>query len=283
LLDIYHARGLTTVVDLCGSDPPNPLLRPFRFEAAWISHHNFAAFVEKEWQPGEAMIIVVDFLNQFTTSPRNWNHEVFQNIFRRKRHLLARLHGVQKALSTNPNPFLFKLEKELISQYNQTLKQEELLWFQKCRVRWLQCGDSNTTFTPLPRRRRNKVEGLEDVNGNWVTEQDQLKLIATDYFKELYSSDDREARPWSHPSDFPPLLPEDQAAFARGVTDLEIKDALFSLFAYVFLLKTMILWQPITHYSIKLENNDNFWQASTMYPYIKTSNGRTMFSYLSVV
>ncbi len=33
---------------------------------------------------------------------------------------------------------------------------------------------------------------MEDVNGNWVTEQDQLKLIATDYFKELYSSDDKE-------------------------------------------------------------------------------------------
>lgn len=25
------------LIDLCGSDPPNPLLRPFRFEAAWIS------------------------------------------------------------------------------------------------------------------------------------------------------------------------------------------------------------------------------------------------------
>lgn len=76
----------------------------------------------------------VDFLNQFTTSLRNWNHEVFGNLFRRKRHLLARLHGVQKALSTNPNPFLFKNVQELISQYNQTLKQEELLWCVSCEM-----------------------------------------------------------------------------------------------------------------------------------------------------
>ncbi len=31
---------------------------------------------------------------------------------------------------------------------------------------------------------------------------------------------------------FSPLLPEDQAAFARGVTDLELKDALFSIGAF---------------------------------------------------
>jgi hypothetical protein len=41
---------------------------------------------------------------------------------------------------------------------------------------------------------------LEDVNGNWATEEDQLELIATNYFKELYSNDDMEARPWSQPS-----------------------------------------------------------------------------------
>lgn len=36
------------LMDLCGSDPPNPLLRPFWFEAAWISHQNLSEFVEKE-------------------------------------------------------------------------------------------------------------------------------------------------------------------------------------------------------------------------------------------
>lgn len=35
-------------------------------------------------------------------------------------------------------------------------------------------------------RRRNKVEELEDVNGNWVTEQDQLKFLATDDFFPRY-------------------------------------------------------------------------------------------------
>ena len=113
----------------------------------------------------------VDFLNQFTTSLRNWNHEVFGNLFRRKRHLLARLHGVQKALSTNPNPFLFKLEKELISQVNTIKLSNKKSFCGASRVRWLQCGDSNTSFfhtSTIVRRRRNKVEGLEDVNGNWV-------------------------------------------------------------------------------------------------------------------
>ncbi|KAA3462487.1 reverse transcriptase [Gossypium australe] len=69
-----------------------------------------------------------DSLLSLQISLGEWNKSIFGNIFKRKRHLLARLDGVQKALEIRPNPFLFRLEKDLMTEYNIILVQEESLW-----------------------------------------------------------------------------------------------------------------------------------------------------------
>lgn len=62
-----------------------------------------------------------------------FNKEVFGNIFRRKRHLEARLRGVQRRLEEVDSARFCLLEKELQDEYNKVLYQEELLWYQKSR------------------------------------------------------------------------------------------------------------------------------------------------------
>ena len=42
---------------------------------------------------------------------KKWNVDVFGNLFTKKKRLLARLHGTQKALANNPNEFLLELEQ----------------------------------------------------------------------------------------------------------------------------------------------------------------------------
>ena len=54
-------------------------------------------------------------------------------------------------------------EKQLIEEFNNTLVQEELLWFQKSREQWVKFGDRNTKFfhvQTLVRRKHNKIHGL---------------------------------------------------------------------------------------------------------------------------
>lgn len=46
----------------------------------------------------------------FVVRARRWNIEVFGNSFAKKKRVLARLHGAQKALANNPNEFLLELE-----------------------------------------------------------------------------------------------------------------------------------------------------------------------------
>lgn len=114
-----------------------------------------------------------------------WNKEVYGNIFKQKRVLLARIRGIQKSLGKHDNPFLLKLEKDLILQYDQIRDVEALFWRQKSRDKWLSDGDRNTKFFHLTtkiRRRRNKIDGLFDDAGIWTEDQNSMKRIAASFF-----------------------------------------------------------------------------------------------------
>ena len=69
--------------------------------------------------PNNSLTEKFDFL---TTYLKNWNKDVFGNIFRNKRNILARIEGIQKARSLQYSHNLFLLEKDLIKQFNDILK-----------------------------------------------------------------------------------------------------------------------------------------------------------------
>lgn len=67
-----------------------------------------------------------------------WNRDIFGNFFFRKKKCLARIEGVQWVVAKGADRKLEKLETKLIQEYNTILYQEELLWYQKTKVNWLQ-------------------------------------------------------------------------------------------------------------------------------------------------
>lgn len=79
---------------------------------------------------------------------------------------------------------MLKLEQRLKKMWDEVLLQEEILWLQKSRVEWLQAGDRNTTFfhlSTLIRRRKNRIEALQDTDGVWITGQKELKTMVLNY------------------------------------------------------------------------------------------------------
>ena len=71
---------------------------------------------------------------------------------------MARINGIQRALSVRPSAFLVNLENELLKELDQVLNQEEELWALKSHVNRMIQGDRNTTFyhvSTLVRRKRN--------------------------------------------------------------------------------------------------------------------------------
>jgi hypothetical protein len=75
-----------------------------------------------------------------------FNKDVFGNIFQRKKHVENRLKGVQSYLERVDSTWHTNLEKELQQEYNHILFQEEMLWYQKSREKWIQFGDKNSSF-----------------------------------------------------------------------------------------------------------------------------------------
>ena len=107
-----------------------------------------------------SLVVLPNGMTKFTKKARVWNKEVFGNIFHHKKRVVARLRGVQIALSTNPNNFLVGLEKELRLEFTEILKLKEELWAMKSRITWLVEGDRNTSFfytSVLVHRRRNRI------------------------------------------------------------------------------------------------------------------------------
>lgn len=73
------------------------------------------------------------------------------------------------------------------------LEQEEVLWFQKSREKWIALGDRNTTYfhtSTIIRRRKNRIESLKGDDGRWISNLKDLEDLATDFYKWLYSMDD---------------------------------------------------------------------------------------------
>ncbi|XP_074314404.1 uncharacterized protein LOC141649619 [Silene latifolia] len=121
-----------------------------------------------------------------------WNEEVFENIFRQKRELLARIEGCQKALSLRRNSYLIKHEAQLRKKLDEVLESEELLWYQKSRVDFIKDGDRNTSYfqvSTLVRRWRNRINSLKDSDGNWVLDSNEVNKMVVDFYKNLYIDD----------------------------------------------------------------------------------------------
>lgn len=111
----------------------------------------------------------------------------------RKKKVLARLEGTQKALSVRFSDFLHNLESELLQEYNKILHQEEIFWYQKSRVKWLVDGERNTKFfhkSTLMRRRRNKILMLQ-IGEDWIKSDEILRTHAREYFARLFTESDQ--------------------------------------------------------------------------------------------
>ncbi|XP_010490075.1 PREDICTED: uncharacterized protein LOC104767797 [Camelina sativa] len=73
----------------------DPRRRPFRFEAAWLSHLEFKDMLASSW---DIAITTQLALQRLTVTLKKWNYEAFGDIQRRKERLSASITRVQDQL-----------------------------------------------------------------------------------------------------------------------------------------------------------------------------------------
>ncbi|KAJ6302776.1 hypothetical protein OIU77_016797 [Salix suchowensis] len=145
---------------------------------------------------------------------------------------LGKTYWYSKTVCIAPNSFLSHLDIELSWEYNLLLDQEELFWKQKSRNTWLKEGDRNTHFFHLStiiRRRRNKIEGLQNANGDWVTDMCGMKDVVVNYFHELFSNSRMSGDYNLIPQLFSKLEEADLDGLRSDVSNEKIHQSLFSI------------------------------------------------------
>lgn len=222
-LPAVHSDHCPLLISPNGFMPLHHINRPFRFQAAWLRHESFHDFVQDKWHREEKLIPALAKLSE---DLQKWNKEIFGNIFHKKRSLLARIAGVQKALINQPNRGLIKFESRLRKELDEVLEEEETLWYQKSRVEWLKDGDRNTTFFQLStiiRRWKNKITAIKDDNGEWLCDPQAVQGHIVNYFSKLFAEENPDHLSFDIPSDvFPELSRRDWDAINRPFNHVEI-------------------------------------------------------------
>lgn len=211
--------------------PPMSSNRPFRFQTMWLMHLEFPRFVKDNWGQDQLMD---EAITNFTSKVKKWNVDVLGNIFSRKKRVIARINGAQKALANHPNEFLVQLEKDLIEEYDLIRRQEEEFWALKSRLNWTMYGDKNTTFfhvTTMIRRQRNKIRSIMNSVGEWITDVEEVKNHILAGFSRLFTTELEFSTSMSNVSSFTHshLSDEEKDKLCTEVTGEEIKTSLWSL------------------------------------------------------
>lgn len=81
--------------------------------------------------------------------------------------------------------------RKIESQINSTLIDEDIYWKQRSGADWLRKGDKNTKFFHAKvsaRKRKNKVWGVENSQGVWLRERDDIEKEFCGYSQELFTT-----------------------------------------------------------------------------------------------
>ncbi|CAA7017011.1 unnamed protein product [Microthlaspi erraticum] len=179
--------------------------RPFRFEAAWLTHPSFKELLIASWDPA---IDTRRALNKLEAVLRKWNREVFGDVQKQR-------------------------EAEMLKEFDTVREQEELIWAQKARETWIAHGDRNTTFfhtSTIIRRRRNRIEMLKNDEGTWLSDKSELEGLAVEYYRRLYSMEDVDQVVEPLPGEgFVDLSQEDVRALSNPFSEDEIVTAVRSM------------------------------------------------------
>ncbi|XP_042023085.1 uncharacterized protein LOC121770421 [Salvia splendens] len=167
---------------------------PFRFQHMWIRHHLFLEEVKKLWSvetEAQGMRKLHIKLGNVKKGLKSWNKEVFGNIFVRLRNKEAMAVEAKQSFEAEPTTANKETHNRRTAEYLLCLRIEEEYWRQKAAIRWVVEGERTTKFYQgWVRQKRVKAKIHEiNVEGRLISNEEELRQSAVDFYQNLFSSD----------------------------------------------------------------------------------------------
>jgi hypothetical protein len=118
-----------------------------------------------------------------------------------------------------------KKKKRIEKELDNLLQKEEIYWKQRSRIAWLKEEDRNTKFFHRKstwRKKKNTISRLKKDDGTITDNHDEMSELATNFFKELYTADDRVQPEIIHNILQPQVNPQMNEALCKEFSDEEI-------------------------------------------------------------
>ncbi|KAH7843145.1 hypothetical protein Vadar_013178 [Vaccinium darrowii] len=204
---------------------------PFRFDARWVQDEEVLPLIEQAWQApvqGSKCFGVQQRIKECRNSIQVWKKHKRLNSRHKIEEIQKEIHQIQNGPLLQNRDRLQHLKGLLHHEWNK----EELFWKQKARINWLQHGDNNTKFfhaSVMQRRARNRISGVENMSGEWVRKQDEVRYEFQNYFQSIFTAApdlDFEDTINGIPHKVSPSM---NHSLIRGVTESEVHDALMEM------------------------------------------------------
>ena len=143
--------------------------KPFRFEATWVEDQRSGWVINQAWLSCSHPHLPTNLLNPLSATQvalSKWSKCQFGRIQTNIKATRDALDKVQHAPDSN---VVFDTDSNLRLHLENLLKMEELLWFQKSRLKWQLEGDRCTRYfflSTLMRRKSNRIDCLKDTTGD---------------------------------------------------------------------------------------------------------------------
>lgn len=164
--------------------------RLFKLEKFWSHHEGCKSIIQASWQEnfvGSPMFVVVNRLRSVRHNLLRWSREGIGVLANRISSTHSLLTDIQSALDSNKD---FAQEAIVRNQLENLLAQEEMLWAQRAKSKFIALGNKNTAYfhrISKIRRQRTNIKGIEDVQGTWTDIEEEVQNIFSDHFKNIYS------------------------------------------------------------------------------------------------